>query len=68
MPSKQQLRRHDTTVGISILALIAVGLVAGILLENWTAIDRWLPYVLIGVLIILFYRLVIAVEYLAYDA
>jgi len=67
MSSKQQLRRHDTTVGVSIIVLLVLGLVAGIVLDNWKLIETYFPYILIGVLIVLFYRLVIAVEYLAYD-
>lgn len=67
MPSKKQIRGHDTTVGISIIALLVLGLVAGIVLRNWALIETYLPYLLLGVLIVLFYRLVIAIEHMAYD-
>ncbi|MUW14464.1 hypothetical protein GJ633_07115 [Halorubrum sp. CBA1125] len=67
MPSNQQIRRYDGKIGISIIGLLAVGLIVGVLYNNWAVIETWLPYVLAGFFIILFYRLVVAVEHLAYD-
>jgi len=67
MPSKRQLRRHDATAGISIIAVLVLGVVAGVVFRNWTLIETYLPYLLIVVLIVLFYQLVVAIEYLTYD-
>jgi inner membrane protein involved in colicin E2 resistance len=67
MPSNQQFRRFDGKFGISLICLFAVGLVVGFLYNNWTVIETWVPYVLTGVFILLFYRLVVAVEHLTYD-
>lgn len=66
MPSNQQIRRHDGKIGISIIGLCAVGLVVGVLYAQLTIIETLLSYLLIGVFIFLFYRLVVAVEHLAY--
>jgi hypothetical protein len=68
MSSKQQFQRYDTTIGIGIVALLIIGIMAGFVLKNWTIIESWLPPMVIGILIVLFYRLVVAVEHLAYDA
>jgi hypothetical protein len=66
MSYNQQIRKYDGTVGITIVGLLALGLGVGVLYNNWAVFETWLPYVVIGIFILLFYRLVVAVEHLAY--
>lgn len=63
MPSAQQLRKNDELIAAGILAV----LILGIILRNWTLIDTWFPRVVVVLVLLLFYRLVVAVEHLAYE-
>lgn len=67
MSPSQQMQKYDGTIGISIIGLLAVGLVVGVLYNNWAVLETWVAYLFIGVFLLLFYRLVVAVEYLAND-
>jgi|APHM01.1.fsa_nt_gi hypothetical protein len=66
MPSKQQIRRYDTQIAIGMIVLLSIGILSGITLRNWAIVETYLPPILLGILLVLFYRLVVAVEHLAY--
>lgn len=68
MPSNQAVRRYDQVIGIGIVALLALSTAFGFLFENWEFFETWLPVVGLALVIYLFYRFVLAVEYFAYDS
>lgn len=65
MPSTQQIRENDELIGAGLIGILLVGTAAGIILNNRTLIETWLPRLLGLVLLFLFYRLVVAVETIA---
>ncbi|QLK25374.1 hypothetical protein HYG81_14965 [Natrinema zhouii] len=68
MPSNQDVRDAEPLIGYIVGALIAIGFFSGIILGNWAIWTVWIPLAITAIVIYLFYRLVLAVEYLAYDS
>lgn len=67
MSSTEYAREYDRLIGLGITALIGVGILSAALLRNWALIETGIPIVVLVLVIYLFYRLVVAVEHLAYD-
>lgn len=67
MPSEHRLCEYDTAAGVGLGLLLCVGLASGLAFSNWVIVDVWLLAVLTGVVLLLLYRLVVAVEQLAHD-
>lgn len=68
MPSTQSLRDAERTIGLFAVLLVAAGLFFGVLLRNWDVLERGVPLVVVVVVLYLFYRLVVAVEHIAYES
>lgn len=68
MPSNQDVRDAEPIIGYVVGGLIAIGLLSGIVLQNWAIWSVWVPLAITAIVIYLFYRLVLAVEYLAYGS
>lgn len=68
MPSNHVVRRYDQIIGVGIVALFALSIAYGFLFENWELFGTWMPIAGIVLVIYLFYRFVLAVEYIAYNS
>ena len=68
MPSNQAVRNYDPVIGLGIVAVFALGIGFGYLFEDWEFFWTWMPIVGIALVIFLFYRFVLAVEFFAYNS
>ncbi len=66
MPRSDAIQPEDVLIGLALVLLIVLGLLAGFAFENWVLLETWVPFAVLVLLIYLFYRLVIAVEFMAY--
>ncbi|WP_436348923.1 hypothetical protein [Natronorubrum sp. FCH18a] len=68
MPPNQDVRDAEPVIGYIVGGLIVLGLLSGIILGNWAIWSLWVPLAVTAIVIYLFYRLVLAVEHIAYDS